>query len=457
MSVNSFDFYPLTWKPDISKLTRPVYQSLADLMEQDILSGVLPRDTKLPPQRELADYLDINFTTVTRTYRLCRQKGLIYGVKGSGTFVARFKQKSATVSPAVTGSMIELGFMEGFDSLNSKMVPVIKKVASRKNLERLFTYDYPLGMPHHLNMARQLFDYEPENIAITYGVQNSLSIAVNSVFSRGAKVVIDEFTYPNFIELAKNHNLKLITVPSDDEGMLATKLESICRQEHISGIYLMPTATNPTTQQISLKRRMELAHIIKEYGLILIEDDIMAFLADNKLPSVSSMVPENSINIFGTSKTICSGIGVAYMAYPEAMKESIETTIFNINVKTSSFNAEIMYRFFADNMFEELLAEKKVLAKQANEIFDRYFPQNKKKCAINPLCRWLEIKTDASGLDIEKSIAQVGVRVYHSDRFCISSTGKSYLRVSLSSASNADELEKGISVLRNYLAEKNYI
>ena len=103
MPVNSFEYYPLTWRPDRNNLTRPVYLSLAQLLENDILNGVLRRDTKLPPQRELADFLDINFTTVTRAYTICRDKGLIYGVKGSGTFVSRVKRKSVAVSAGGTG------------------------------------------------------------------------------------------------------------------------------------------------------------------------------------------------------------------------------------------------------------------------------------------------------------------------------------------------------------------
>ncbi|MDF2611990.1 MAG: transcriptional regulator, TetR family [Lachnospiraceae bacterium] len=78
----------LSWKPVKAFLKRPIYLSLAALMEQDIAKGILPSGSKLPPQRELADYLGINFTTVTRTYRMCEQKGLIYAIAGSGTFIS---------------------------------------------------------------------------------------------------------------------------------------------------------------------------------------------------------------------------------------------------------------------------------------------------------------------------------------------------------------------------------
>lgn len=88
MPVNSFENYPMSWKPQKSQLERPYYLSLASLLEQDIRSGTLKENTKLPPQRELADFLDLNLSTITRAYKLCELKGLLYAVTGRGTFVS---------------------------------------------------------------------------------------------------------------------------------------------------------------------------------------------------------------------------------------------------------------------------------------------------------------------------------------------------------------------------------
>ncbi|PNB41363.1 PLP-dependent aminotransferase family protein, partial [Pseudomonas sp. GW456-E7] len=69
MPVNSFDNYPMSWKPERKALKRPFYESIAALLEHDIKNGFLAPGTKLPPQRELADFLDLNFTTITRAYK----------------------------------------------------------------------------------------------------------------------------------------------------------------------------------------------------------------------------------------------------------------------------------------------------------------------------------------------------------------------------------------------------
>ena len=77
MSINSFDNYPMSWKPDLSRTSGPKYLALVSLMEEDIKNGTLKAGTKLPPQRELADYLNVNLSTISRAFKLCGQKAVL--------------------------------------------------------------------------------------------------------------------------------------------------------------------------------------------------------------------------------------------------------------------------------------------------------------------------------------------------------------------------------------------
>ena len=88
MPFNSFENYPMSWKPSLDKNARSLYQALAQQLADDIQSGILLPGTKLPPQRELADFLDINVSTVSKAFKLCELKGLLSATVGSGTFVS---------------------------------------------------------------------------------------------------------------------------------------------------------------------------------------------------------------------------------------------------------------------------------------------------------------------------------------------------------------------------------
>ena len=78
--------YPLTWEPAIEKEGgRPVYRAIADALQRDIAAGALKPGDRLPAQRELADFLGVNLTTVTKAFRLGIDRGLLEAAVGRGT------------------------------------------------------------------------------------------------------------------------------------------------------------------------------------------------------------------------------------------------------------------------------------------------------------------------------------------------------------------------------------
>ena len=86
---------------------------------------------------------------------------------------------------------------------------------------------------------------------------------------------------------------------------------------------------------ISERRKAALAEVIGRCGMILIEDDIHAFLSAGILKDyagpVSRFLPEQSVYISGTSKPLCSGLRVAYLVFGDRFREQIHSAIFNVN------------------------------------------------------------------------------------------------------------------------------
>lgn len=111
MPINSFDDYPMSWKPALDRGKRPLYKALARQLIDDIESGRLLPGTKLPPQRELADFLDINLSTVSRAFQICSERGILTSVTGSGTFVAYDAGTNLSMVPLNKPQIIEMGAM----------------------------------------------------------------------------------------------------------------------------------------------------------------------------------------------------------------------------------------------------------------------------------------------------------------------------------------------------------
>ncbi|MCG8620329.1 MAG: GntR family transcriptional regulator, partial [Desulfobacterales bacterium] len=75
------------WIPDLETFSGPKYIAIDDALSLDIGRGKLTPGDRLPPQRELAWALKVNFGTVTRAYELAAERGLVRGEIGRGTFV----------------------------------------------------------------------------------------------------------------------------------------------------------------------------------------------------------------------------------------------------------------------------------------------------------------------------------------------------------------------------------
>jgi DNA-binding transcriptional MocR family regulator len=250
--------------------------------------------------------------------------------------------------------------------------------------------------------------------------------------------------------------IQLVPIPGDQFGMTPDELEKQCSQINIHGIFLMPTCCNPTTVMIPEFRKKELAEVIRKHRLILIEDDIHAFLtagiiSDYQHP-MFNLLPEQSVYICGTSKSICSGLRVAYMVYGDAVREKILRAIFNINVKTSSFDAEVITELILSGKAHEIVSQKKQLAQNANDIYFEYFPLRKNVGHPLSFYRWLPIQGHNDAIQFETDLKKHGIRVFHSDRFLSGqTTPEKYLRVALSSTNSLDELKMGLKILKQYL------
>lgn len=462
MPINSFEDYPMSWKPDRLILKRPFYISIAQALENDIANGFLAPGTKLPPQRELSDFLDVNFTTITRSYKICELKGLIYAVTGSGTFVSPNATRSITISTdKFSGTCIDLGFVASFEQCNSMILETTKKVLEKRYLEQLLNYNDPTGMPHQkmagLNWIETFgISVDTEHLAIVSGAQNALAITLSALFEPGNRIAVDFYTYSNFIELSKMFHIQLIPIPGDENGMLPDELENQCRLNDIHGIFLMPSCCNPTTIMVSDMRKKELAGVIKKFNLSLIEDDIHAFLtsgiiADYKHP-MFQLLPKQTVYICSTSKSICSGLRVAYIVFDDKFREKILKAIFNINVKTSSLDGEIITELILSGKANEIVAQKKRLAQSSNEIFTEYFPQAPHIGHPLSFFKWLPISENMNLQDFEATMLQKGIRVFHSDRFLSGSNmPDKFLRIALASTNSLDELRMGLEILRKQL------
>jgi len=425
MPINSFDDYPMSWKPNLSETTPPIYLALVKLLENDIKKGVLKPGTKLPPQRELADYLDINLSTISRAFKICEQKGLLSASVGNGTYVS----SDATADKIfICGTerpqIIEMGGLYPHVEANRKVKLYTEKLLKKSDALKLFSYTEPDGTERHRNAGVAWFqkiglNTDNRHIVLAAGGQNALSAALGGLLKHGDRIGTDPLTYPGVKTVAQMLGIHITAVPNKDFEMTEAGLNFAIRNENIKGIYVMPDFHNPTSHIMSLETRKMIAETARKENLLVIEDAINNLLEDNPLPPIAAFAPEEVVCLASLSKTIAPGLRTAFIYVPEKYHSDLSTLLYTTNISNSALLATISAGLIESGVADEIINERKqeIIKRNliTNEILDGFLINSELTCPF----RYLSLPDYFTGKSFEICAEQAGVQVFGSERFSV--------------------------------------
>ena len=458
MPVNSFENYPMSWKPTLQHSKKPLYLTLAEQLEQDIKSGVLRPGTKLPPQRELADFLDINVSTVTRAFKICSNQGLLSSAVGSGTFVSYDVNTSTLIIPEKpNSSIIELGSMMPETLPQKEATELLQKMLTEENCRNLFQYSYQEEF-RYKDAAAQLLSRiglsatDPDRILFANGGQNALAAVFAGLFHPGDRIGVDPLIYPGAKGAAKLFGIQLIPLRHENGEISENGLLSAWKNEGIKGLYVMPDLHNPTNHTMTDNCRRMLAKRAIELDLILLEDGINSLLPQTTLPPIAALAPENTVYMLSLSKTILPALRLAYLHVPKRYTEAMHNALYHLNLSQSSLLLELANRLIVSGKLEELLENRRKGILERNRIFNEILKDYTSLGSSECLSRWLLLPEGITGAEFEQLAREKGVSVYGSERFAV---GKEIpvaaARLAVCAPQTKEELKKGLYILKNIL------
>lgn len=315
-----------SWLPEMEGTSGPYYKALAERIASAIASGELTPGERLPPQRLLADALEVTVGTITRAYREAERQGLVEAKVGSGTRVRGGAPDTPDfhhLSRAGTDSIdLSLSIPIPNPLRAAQLSSVLHRIADQ-NTQLDVSLDY---QPEQGNLCQrqQLADWlsaqglpmQAQELVLTVGGQHADFLALQSLIRPGEAVASDALTYPGMIAAARQLGLKHLPVSMDREGMRPDALERLCQRQRIRLLYLMPEHNNPTAAHMSLERREAIVRIARKYDLLLLEDGVQFVRADQRGTPFYQLAPERALYIFSVSKILSGGLRFGALRAP---------------------------------------------------------------------------------------------------------------------------------------------
>jgi DNA-binding transcriptional MocR family regulator len=462
--------------------SQPLYLQIRNYLSRLIQSEKLAPGARLPSIRTLAASVGVNKLTIVEAYGVLEADGLIQSRPGAGYFVhsavsshqwrSHFAPTQA-VTIAETGETFCEQFTAALQAQQQKEIinfssgfPLtqeldnfqrIAKRAIARTTDNLLRYDFPQGqlilrqqIAHML--LQQGLEVSPEEIIITNGSEQGLSLAMRYYLQPGDWAIVETPTYHGALGILANLGVKAIGIPMTAEGMNLELLEQYLCSHRPKLIYTISTLHNPTGITTSQTHRQQLLALARQYECPILEDNAYEALNFAPVPApIKALDRGDRVTYLSTfSKTLMPGLRIGYMVatgkhYQPILEQKILQDLHSSTVSqaiVSEFLSGGHYRRYLNRLRTNHLQSRNAML----QALERYFPpQASWTIPQGGLFLWVHLPEGISVQAICREALSQKILVASGAAFFPDRQGYPALRLNFSNS--LIDIEQGISAL----------
>ncbi|MFI5777370.1 PLP-dependent aminotransferase family protein [Nocardia sp. NPDC051570] len=189
-----------------------------------------------------------------------------------------------------------------------------------------------------------------EEVFVTHGSQQALSLLAEVLLDPGALVVVEDPAYVGALQVFRAAQARIVAVPLDGEGMRIDALtELLARGERPAVVHTVSNFHNPRGVTLSPARRRELANLAERHGFWVIEDDPYGELwFDRPSPEPVATYSATVIRLSSASKILAPSLRAGWMIAPEDVCRAVELLKQGADLCGSALTQQITAELLAD-------------------------------------------------------------------------------------------------------------
>lgn len=290
-----------------------LYRRLMRQIADQIETGVLSPGQPLPSIRELALQRSVSRNTVIQAYDRLTEMGLIASRDRAGFYVLCSSARTELVTeldelmPSTLG-LDHLAFSVVRSAGSSQLAPLgsahpsgefpalqaFRRIyareqrLARREETRLTQYEVP---PGHAGLRRQLVRHmarsaavvDADEIVITNGCQEALSLALQTLAGPGDIVAVESPAFYGTLQCLEVLGMRILEIPSDPlHGINLDLLAQALDRWPVRVILVNPVFSNPQGHVMPESAARRLLSLAERHDLPIIEDDVFGDLGYEK-------------------------------------------------------------------------------------------------------------------------------------------------------------------------------
>jgi DNA-binding transcriptional MocR family regulator len=296
---------------------------------------------------------------------------------------------------------------------------------------------------------------DSDRLFVTNGVSNALDLICNLFTQPGDFIFVEEPTYFLALRIFNDHNLRIIPIQTDQEGLRIESLEEKLAAYRPKFLYLIPTFQNPTGHTLIQERRERLIQLCQEYDFLLVADEVYHFLSyfdQPPTPMAAFSDHENVISLGSFSKILAPGLRLGWMqAHPIRIKRFVNSGLLDSGGGLNPFTSAMIRDLLETTRLEENIARLVGIYRTRVQVMDsalrRYLPRTSYLVPRGGYFFWVRLPGDLDAAVLQKRAEMFKVNFRAGVRFSSGEAMRDYIRLGFVYY-DPEKIEEGLKRLK---------
>ena len=302
------------------------------------------------------------------------------------------------------------------------------------------------------------FDIQPESLFVTNGISKALDLICTLYTQAGDTIFVEEPTYFLALRIFADHHLNVISIDTDENGLVIESLEEKLSEHHPKFLYLIPTFQNPTGTTLPQERRERLVQLAKAHDFIIAADEVYHLLSYSQVPPKSFAAyidNKNVISLATFSKILAPGLRLGWLhAHPETIKR-FNTCGFldsggGLNPFTSAIVSGIIESGGLENNIRKLIDIYRSRVHVMDSALRLHLPDINYSAPQGGYFFWLRLPEHTDAKELRKNAQSFKVDFRPGTLFSSRGRLKNYMRLCFVHYEE-NQIEEGVTRLKQYL------
>ena len=420
-------------------------EKLANSLKLLIENGIWKTNEKLPSLRHQAELSGFSLITVMNAYQELEAQGLIYSKEKSGYFVIAQEvsnnehNQNVMLNPKIEINSTVFKYLKSIQPDNiipfgtafpdsqllysSKLIQTFSQLARHR-----FNYEQNPSLPPGNFALRKLIaqryciqgiETVPSDIVITSGGLDALNLSLQAMTRVGDYILLQQTIFYGAWQAAERLGLKVITIPEHpDHGIDLEAFEQAIQKYPIKVCLLMLNCHNPIGFTVSDDIKFQLAKLLHQYKVHLIEDDVYEDLYyDHKKPLSMKYYDQQNLVLHCSSfsKTLGASFRVGWV-HAGKFSESIQHIQLMSTLSVNSFIQNALIEYLSHRHYEKHLKALRLSLKRNKKQFYNYLTEH-----LSPVCKieyhpsgyflWIELPEYIDSIYIYKMLLDQNISI----------------------------------------------